>query len=98
ADLDVLAGEEQRLAAELVGAHLKGDAGAGGRLGEDHRQRLPGEGGLAVSGRAGLHPAGEGGELLDLLAGESGDVEEVALRQVLTPWPLSQGRGGTVSK
>src|SRR5204863_8956715 len=54
ADLDVLAGEEEGSAAELVGADLKGDPGAGGRLGEDHRQRLAGEGGLPVGGGARL--------------------------------------------
>ena len=83
ADLDVLAGEEEGLAAELVGADLKGDAGPGGRLGEDHGQGFPGEGGLPVL--LGLHPFGEVEELLDLRTAEVGDLEEVALRQVLTP-------------
>jgi hypothetical protein len=43
AELDVARREEERVPAELVGADLEGDAGAGGALGEDHRQRLAGE-------------------------------------------------------
>ena len=77
ADLDVLTGEKQGPAAQLVGADFKGDAGAGGGLGEDHRQRLAGEGGLPIS--PGLHLLGEVEELLDLLAAEVRDLEEVAL-------------------
>ncbi len=84
-DLDVLAGEEEGLAAQLVGPDLEGDAGAGGRLGEDHRQRLAGEGGLPILPP--LHPLGQIEELLDLLAAEVGDLQEVALGQVLTPGP-----------
>ena len=78
ADLDVLAGEEQGLAAQLVGADLKGNAGAGRGLGEDHRQRLAGEGGFPVPPR--LHARGELEKLLDLLAAEVRDLQEVALR------------------
>ena len=93
ADLDVLAGEEERPAAQLVGADLEGDAGAGGRLGEDHRQRLASQGGLPIG--AGFHPLGEVEELLDLFAAEIGDLEEIALRH-LTPWPpLPLGERGT---
>ena len=83
ADLDVLAGEEERLAAKLVGTDLKRDPGPGGRLGEDHGQRLAAEGGVPIGTR--FHPLGEVEELLDLGAAEIGDLEEVSFRQALTP-------------
>ena len=38
--LDVAGGEKQGVAAELEGADLEADPGAGGALGEDHSQRL----------------------------------------------------------
>ncbi len=57
AQLDVAGGEEERVPAELEGADLEGDPGAGGALGEDHPQGLPGERLLPVL--ASLHPGGQ---------------------------------------
>ena len=78
ADLDVLTREEESLPAELVGADFERHPGAGGGLREDHRQGPAGEWGLAIAPR--FHALGELEELLDLLAAEIGDLEEVALR------------------
>ena len=69
-------GEEERVAAELVGADLEGDAGAGGALGEDHPQRLAGERLVAVL--PALHAGGEVEQGDELGAREIGDREEVS--------------------
>jgi len=76
-DLDVAGGEEQRLPAQLVRAHLERHPGPRARLREDHRQGLAGERRVPVA--AGLHPAGEVEQPQDLVPGEVGDGEEVAL-------------------
>src|SRR5207244_12908919 len=76
-DLDVAGREEQRLRVELVRTHRGRHAGPGARLREDHRQGLPGERRGAVA--AGLHTAREVEQPQDLVPGEVGDGEEVAL-------------------
>ena len=75
AELDVAGGEEERVSAELEGADLEGDAGAGAALGEDHPQRLAGE--RLVGVVAPLHAGGEIEDGEQLGAGEVGDGEEV---------------------
>ena len=77
AELDVARRQEERVAAQLVGADLERDAGAGGRLHEDHRQRLAGEGLLLVL--AAPHPLGQVEEREQLGPGEVRDREEVAV-------------------
>src|SRR3954449_5042776 len=76
--LDVTGGKEERVPAELEGADLEGDSGAGRALGEDHGQRLAGERLLPIV--AALHAGGqiENGEELGF--GEVRNREEMAGR------------------
>ena len=54
AELHFRAGQEERLAAELAHADIEGDAGAGGRLFENHCQHLAGERLVSLAGLEGL--------------------------------------------
>src|SRR5690606_35089351 len=77
AELDVPGREKEGVPAELEGADLEGDAGAGGALGEDHAERSAGERLFLIISP--LHPGGEVENGMELVAGEVGDGEEVAL-------------------
>ena len=81
AELHLLAGEHEGLAAELAHRHVEGDARAGRGLVEDHRQGLAGE--RPVLADLALAAVGlEGGARLEhaakLGAGEVLEVEEIA--------------------
>ena len=71
------------MAAELVHPDFERDPGAGGTLGEDHRQGLTRKRALLVL--AFLHTIGEVEEGRELGLGEVGDGEEVAWRHTRRP-------------
>ena len=77
AELDVARGEEESVTAELLGADLERNAGAGAALGEDHRQSLAGEREFGI--RARLHPDRRIKQGLALGPGQIIKGEEVAL-------------------
>src|SRR6185437_1336581 len=76
-ELDVARREEEGVAAQVEGADLERDAGPRARLHEDHGERLTGERLLVVA--VGAHLLGEVEERVELVAGEVGNGEEVAV-------------------
>jgi hypothetical protein len=81
AELHLLAGEHQGLAAELAHADIEGDAGAGGGLVEHHRQDLAFERpilGLLAAAASGLDLEADIQEVPDLRAGKVAEIEEMA--------------------
>src|SRR5207248_10531587 len=67
-------------ATQLHHADLEGDARAEARLLEDHGERPPGQQRVRRPGaQLGLETLGEGEDRLDLLGGEVGEAQEVAL-------------------
>jgi hypothetical protein len=87
AELHVSWREEQRVAAELIGADLEGDAGTRRSLHEDHRQRFSGERLVLVLPLA--HALGEVEECVELFSGKVGNGEEV-----FSHWESSRARRG----
>ena len=82
AELHLLAGEHQRLAAELAHADIEGDAGAGRGLVEDHRQHLAVErallGAARPCGACALMAEPTSRTRRSSRAGEIAEIEEVA--------------------
>src|SRR5690606_9091438 len=76
AELDVSGREEQRVAAELVQPDFEADARARRALLEDHREGLAPQRLVAVVAR--LHPLCERKDVVELVALEVGDRQEVS--------------------